>query len=138
KTASSKGRCQSSKRVSDCSSQLSLKTHTSQGGALSVEQNNNLTGLEVAIIGMAGRFPQSRDLRQFWPNLADGLECISFFSDEELLASGLDLKDIQRPEYVRARGVIEDCEAFDAGFFKFTPREAEITDPQQRLFLECA
>lgn len=103
-----------------------------------MEQNNNLTGLEVAIIGMAGRFPQSRDLRQFWQNLADGRECISFFSDEELLSSGLNLKDIQRPEYVRARGVVEDCEAFDAGFFKFTPREAEITDPQQRLFLECA
>src|SRR5437763_3541705 len=87
---------------------------------------------------MAGRFPGARDLRQFWQNLAEGRECISFFSDEELLASGLGLEEIRRPEYVKARGTLEDCESFDAGFFRFTPREAEMTDPRQRLFLECA
>lgn len=103
-----------------------------------MESTNKVTGLEIAIIGMAGRFPASSDLRQFWQNLADGRECISFFSDEELLSSGLSPEEIARPEYVRARGIVEDCERFDAGFFKFTPREAEITDPQQRLFLECA
>ena len=103
-----------------------------------MEQNNGMTGLEIAIIGMAGRFPGSRDLRQFWQNLADGRECVSFFSEDELLSSGLSRDEIGRPEYVRARGILESPEEFDAGFFKFTPREAEITDPQQRLFLECA
>jgi phthiocerol/phenolphthiocerol synthesis type-I polyketide synthase E len=103
-----------------------------------VEQNNRMTGLEIAIVGMSGRFPGARDLRQFWENLAGARECISFFSNDELLSSGLSPEEIERPEYVRARGLLEDCESFDAGFFKFTPREAEIADPQQRLFLECA
>jgi phthiocerol/phenolphthiocerol synthesis type-I polyketide synthase E len=106
--------------------------------AFSVESGNKLTGLEIAIIGMAGRFPGAGDLRRFWQNLAEGRESISFFSEEELLASGLRLEEIRRPEYVNARGILEDCESFDAGFFRFTPREAEFIDPQQRLFLECA
>lgn len=104
----------------------------------SVEENNNRTGLEIAIIGMSGRFPGSSNLHQFWQNLAEGRECISFFSDEELLASGVSPDQFERPEYVRARGILKDPESFDAGFFKLTPREAEIMDPQQRLFLECA
>ncbi|PYP93204.1 MAG: polyketide synthase [Candidatus Angelobacter sp. Gp1-AA117] len=100
--------------------------------------DNKLTGLEIAIIGMAGRFPGAGDLRRFWQNLAEGRECISFFAEEELLASGLGLEEIRRPGYVKARGILEDCESFDAGFFRITPREAEFIDPQQRLFLECA
>jgi acyl transferase domain-containing protein len=103
-----------------------------------VEQTNNITGLEIAIIGMAGRFPGATDLRKFWQNLAEGRECISVFSDDELLASGVSPEDMSRPKYVRARGVLKAPESFDAGFFKFTPREAEMTDPQQRVFLECA
>ncbi|HLJ89767.1 MAG TPA: beta-ketoacyl synthase N-terminal-like domain-containing protein [Candidatus Angelobacter sp.] len=97
-----------------------------------------MTGLEIAIIGMAGRFPGARNLREFWANLVAGKESISFFSDEELLLSGVSPEMIARPEYVRARGILEAPESFDAGFFKFTPREAEITDPQHRCFLECA
>ena len=94
-----------------------------------MESGNKLTGLEIAIIGMAGRFPGAGDLRRFWQNLAEGRESISFFSEEELLASGLRVEEIRRPEYVNARGILEDCESFDAGFFRFTPREAEFIDP---------
>ncbi|MEW6367290.1 MAG: amino acid adenylation domain-containing protein [Acidobacteriota bacterium] len=96
------------------------------------------TDFNVAVIGMACRFPGARNVRQFWRNLCGGVESISFFSDEQLAAAGIEEPFLQNPNYVKARGVIEDVDQFDASFFGFSPREAEITDPQQRLFLECA
>ena len=92
----------------------------------------------VAVIGMAGRFPGARNVEEYWANLRDGVESIKFFSDEELLATGVHPSVLNDPSYVKAKGAIEDAEMFDAHFFGFTPREAEITDPQQRLFMECA
>lgn len=92
----------------------------------------------VAIIGMAGRFPKSKNIDEFWQRLRDGVECISFFTDEELAASGINPDHYKQPNYVKARGVLDDIDMFDAPFFGFTPREAEIMDPQHRLFLECA
>lgn len=92
----------------------------------------------IAIVGMAGRFPGARDLDQFWQNLRDGIESITIFSEQELLTSGVDAALLQRPDYIRAHGIVEDIEYFDAAFFDMTPRQAEITDPQHRLFLECA
>ncbi|MEH2228581.1 MAG: SDR family oxidoreductase [Nostoc sp.] len=100
----------------------------------SVEQN----GSEIAIIGIAGRFPGAKNVDEFWQNLQNGVESISVFTDEELLASGLDAATLNNPKFVKARSVLEDVELFDAAFFGFNPREAEITDPQHRLFLECA
>ncbi len=96
------------------------------------------SGLDIAIIGMAGRFPGAANLDQFWRNLKAGVESISFFSDEELLAAGVDPAILNAPNYVKAGGMLEGIDLFDASFFGFTPREAEIMDPQQRLFLECA
>jgi len=92
----------------------------------------------VAVIGMAGRFPGARNVEEFWANLRDGVESISFFSDEELLAVGVHQSQLNDPNYVKAKACIEDPEMFDPHFFGFTPREAAITDPQQRLFMECA
>lgn len=92
----------------------------------------------IAVIGMAGRFPGARHVEEFWANLRGGVETIRFFSDEELLAAGVNPSVVNDPGYVKAKGSIEDAELFDAHFFGFTPREAEITDPQQRLFMECA
>jgi acyl transferase domain-containing protein len=92
----------------------------------------------VAIIGMAGRFPGARDLGAFWKNLRDGVESVSFFSNDELVSAGIDPALLANPDYVRAKAVLEDAELFDAAFFGFNPREAEIIDPQHRLFLECA
>jgi acyl transferase domain-containing protein/acyl carrier protein len=95
-------------------------------------------GIEVAIIGMCGRFPGARDIDELWQNLRHGVESISFFSDAELAALGMDPTTLSDPHYVKARGVLEDAELFDASFFGFTPKEAELMDPQHRIFLECA
>src|SRR5262245_4595393 len=92
----------------------------------------------VAVIGMSGRFPRARNIDEFWRNLRDGVEAITFFSDDELLAAGVDPGLLQHPAYVKAAGVIADVELFDASFFGFSARDAEILDPQHRLFLECA
>jgi acyl transferase domain-containing protein/acyl carrier protein len=99
---------------------------------------DHYNGLEIAVIGMAGRFPGARNIGEFWRNLRDGVESIAFFSDAELAASGIDPTELSDPNYVKAKGVLKDAELFDASFFGFTPREAELMDPQHRLFLECA
>ncbi len=93
---------------------------------------------DIAVIGMAGRFPGARDLRQFWENLKNGVEAVTFFSDQELRAAGVPEKLLKDQNYVKAGSILEGIEHFDAPFFGYTAREAEILDPQQRLFLECA
>ena len=93
---------------------------------------------EVAIIGMAGRFPGAKSIDAFWQNLREGVESITFFSDEELAAVGIDAATLRDPHYIKAKPMLEDVDLFDAAFFGYSPREAEILDPQQRLFLECA
>lgn len=93
---------------------------------------------EIAIIGMACRFPGAKTVEQFWSNLRNGVESISFFSDGELRASGISETLLSDPDYVKASGILEDIELFDASFFGYSPREAEMMDPQQRFFLECA
>ncbi|MDZ8262381.1 type I polyketide synthase [Nostoc sp. ChiQUE01b] len=99
---------------------------------------NSLTGSEIAIIGLTGRFPGAKDIDEFWDNLQKGVESISFFTDEELLSAGVSSSILNEHNYVKAQAVLEDAELFDAEFFGFNPREAEITDPQHRIFLECA
>ncbi len=99
---------------------------------------NNYQGTEIAIVGICGRFPAADSVKAFWENLKNGKECIQFFSEEELLANGIDQSDISNPNYVRAKAQMNEVEMFDASFFGYTPREAELTDPQHRLFLECA
>ena len=92
----------------------------------------------IAIVGMAGRFPGARNIEEFWRNLHDGVEAISFFTEEELRSSGVDPALLGDPRYVRAKATLEDTDLFDASFFGINHREAEIMDPQHRIFLECA
>jgi acyl transferase domain-containing protein len=92
----------------------------------------------IAIIGMAGRFPGAKNIEQFWTNLRAGQESVTNFSDEEIQAAGVDPSVYKLPNYVRCGAVLEDVDMFDALFFGYNARDAEITDPQQRLFLECA
>ncbi|MFT5283889.1 MAG: non-ribosomal peptide synthase protein (TIGR01720 family) [Planctomycetota bacterium] len=103
---------------------------------MSDEQSDEYTGFEVAIVGVAGRFPGASDVAAFWQNLRGGVESIVFMTEEELLEAGEDPDKIRQPNYVPASALLEDYDMFDAGFFGFTPREAEIMDPQHRLFLE--
>jgi amino acid adenylation domain-containing protein len=95
----------------------------------------SVAGEPVAIIAMAGRFPGAPDVETFWDNLCNGRESIRFFAPGEL-DPAVSQTDRDDPDYVAARGVIDDVEQFDASFFGMSPREAELTDPQQRLFLE--
>ncbi|SEB03881.1 type I polyketide synthase [Alkalimonas amylolytica] len=91
---------------------------------------------EIAVISMAGRFPGADSVEQFWQNLHQGVESVRFFSQQELLASGVDPAFLENPNFVGAEGVLEGVELFDAEFFGFSPREAELLDPQHRIFLE--
>jgi acyl transferase domain-containing protein len=94
------------------------------------------TGMEIAIIGMSCYVPGASSVEEFWDNLRSGVESISFFSERELLAAGVSRETFEGPDFVPAGGVLEEIARFDAPFFGYTPREAELIDPQQRLFLE--
>jgi amino acid adenylation domain-containing protein len=103
------------------------------------DQREGTGGQEgIAIVGLAGRFPGAADVEELWANLCAGRESIRAFSDEELLAAGVPAQALARPNYVKARGVLDGIDLFDAPFFDVPPREAEMMDPQHRLFLECA
>ena len=92
----------------------------------------------VAVVGMALRVPGADTPEQFWQNVRDGVESIRFFTDEELLAAGVAAQDLTDPAYVKAFGALEGVGDFDPRFFGFSPREAQMLDPQHRLFLQCA
>lgn len=92
----------------------------------------------IAIIGMAGRFPGAATVAAFWQNLEQGADAIRRLSEEELQAAGVAPAFYQRSDYVRAAADLPDIDAFAAEFFGYTPKEAQITDPQHRIFMECA
>ncbi len=93
----------------------------------------------VAVIGMSGRFPGASNLDQFWQNLVNGVDSISRFSKDELEFSVASKEEeAQGQEFIRARAVLNNVDQFDASFFGIYPREAQLMDPQHRLFLECA
>lgn len=91
----------------------------------------------IAIIGMVGRFPGADSVEALWSNLCNGVESCTTFTDAELDPS-IDAELRADPNYVRARGIIDGAETFDAAFFGINPREAEVMDPQARVFLELA
>ena len=106
--------------------------------AMAVIQSSELESPSVAILGMSGRFPGAGCLEDFWRNLRDGLEAISVLSDAELDIAGVASRRRLDARYVRAAAVLEGIDLFDASFFNMSARDAQITDPQHRLFLECA
>ncbi|MBW4592783.1 MAG: SDR family oxidoreductase [Brasilonema angustatum HA4187-MV1] len=93
---------------------------------------------DIAVISLSGRFPKAQNLEQFWQNLRSGVESISFFSAQELESAGIDSATLSDPNYVKAAVPLEHIDLFDASFFGYNPRDAEIMDPQHRIFLECA
>jgi phthiocerol/phenolphthiocerol synthesis type-I polyketide synthase E len=103
-----------------------------------MNEKNVRTGLEIAVIGLSGRFPGAKNIIEFWENLKNGVESISFFSDEELAAAIVETDLLKNPGYVKANGYLDGKEYFDGFFFGYTPNEAEIMNPQLRIFHECA
>jgi len=92
--------------------------------------------LGIAIIGLSCRFPGAATSEEYWKNLCDGVESITFFADQELVAAGIDPSVLANPHYVKAAPILRDVEMFDASFFGYSPKDAALMDPQQRLFLE--
>lgn len=103
--------------------------------AAEAESRNSL---DIAVIGMACKFPQADNVSEYWSNLCRGVETVTFFSKEELLERGIPEKRLQKPDYVRAASVFDHHDRFDAGFFGINPNEAKTMDPQHRFFLECS
>jgi phthiocerol/phenolphthiocerol synthesis type-I polyketide synthase E len=87
---------------------------------------------------MAGRFPGAPDLDAFWANLRGGVESIQRLSDEQLRERGVDEALLRNPRFVKASSTVDGVDLFDAAFFGYSPREAELLDPQHRILLECA
>ncbi|GIH95238.1 SDR family NAD(P)-dependent oxidoreductase [Planobispora siamensis] len=102
-----------------------------------MDQHHSPGDADIAIIGMAGRFPGATDIETFWRNISTGVESFTEFSDDDLLAAGVSPATFQQPNYVRMRPILDDIRGFDAAFFGYNPREATLADPQQRIFLEC-
>jgi acyl transferase domain-containing protein len=100
--------------------------------------NSKETGLEIAVIGMSGKFPGAKNLKEFWENLKNDVESISNFSTEELRECGISEHYLENPNYIKAYGVVEDKAYFDSSFFGYSPREAQTMDPLIRLFHECS
>lgn len=100
--------------------------------------HHDASGLEIAIVGMAGRFPDAPDVEAFWNNIRDGVESVVRYTDDELRARGVPENLLADPDYVKASVLFEGADLFDAEFFGYTPRDAEQLDPQHRIFLECA
>ncbi|MCK4760828.1 MAG: SDR family NAD(P)-dependent oxidoreductase, partial [Candidatus Aminicenantes bacterium] len=108
------------------------------GGAVKMKTvaKPHATSSDIAVIGMAGRFPGARDIAGFWENLKAGVECISFFTTRELAERGVERELLQDPAYVKAKGIMEGIEYFDAFFFNYSPVEARMMDPQLRVMHE--
>lgn len=104
-------------------------------GAYDVD-DDQLQSTDIAIVGMAARFPGAPDVFRFWANLRDGVESIQFPSAEALRRAGVPDAHLTDPRYVRATAPIDGLSLFDPKFFGFSPREASVLDPQHRHFLE--
>ncbi len=94
--------------------------------------------LDIAIVGMSGRFPGANNIEEFWQNIQNKVESISFLSNDDLADLNLDTEVLNDQNYVKAAPILPDIEHFDARFFGYSPKEAELIDPQHRLFIECA
>lgn len=97
---------------------------------------DELSNIDIAVIGMAGYFPGAENLEKFWENLANGVESVHFFDDKELLAHGVAKETLAKKDYVKASPILSNVRYFDNNFFDISPSEAQIMDPQRKLFME--
>ena len=124
--------------VASLANYLKQASSSNRAAQIKVRSRKKTTSTDIAIIGMAGRFPGAQNLDEFWQNLCNGVESITFFSDEEMLSAGIEPALLAQPNYVNASPTLKEIDRFDAAFFDYSPKEAELMDPQQRLLLECA
>ena len=123
--------------IAEAESRTRRQRHSQRGSQRDSPLPNDRAEGTVAVIGMTGRFPGAANIDQLWRNLCNAVESISFFTPEEL-GPGIDEQLRHDPDYIRARGIIEGADLFDAAFFGINPLEAKVMDPQQRVFLELA
>ena len=109
-----------------------------------IDQQDNSTdsiddaGIDIAVVGMAGRFPGADDIDALWRNVAGGASAVTPLGDQALRAQGISDQALADPAYVKSGIPFDGMDLFDAGFFGYSPRDAEQLDPQQRVFLETA
>lgn len=103
-----------------------------------MRSNDLQTGIEIAIIGMAGYFPKSKNMDELWLNLVDKKDIIAHFTEEELIEIGISKELINKPEYIKAKAVLENADTFDAEFFGYSKNDARMLNPQIRKLLECS
>ncbi|MFJ5104713.1 amino acid adenylation domain-containing protein [Streptomyces sp. NPDC088554] len=105
--------------------------------AESADGSENIADHRIAIVGLSLRFPGADTVERFWANLRDGVDSIRVFDEEELAAAGLSPEQRRAPDLVPVAGVLDGVDEFDADFFGISPKEAGLTHPAHRLFLEC-
>lgn len=115
-----------------------LKNETNHQNPHFENNKNSNENNDIAVIGMAGRFPGADNIEDFWKNLTNGKESITFYTNDDLKQEGIDQNLLDNPYYVKAQSTLSDVCSFDADFFAYSPNEAKLMDPQQRIFLECA
>lgn len=122
--------------ISSLAAYLSGNNKAENEAASAKKQINKAQSSKIAIIGLSGKFPGAKNLDEFWKNLCNGVNSISHFTDQQVIAEGVNPEMVKKPGYVKAWGTLDDIDLFDAQFFGYNPREAEVLDPQQRIFLE--
>lgn len=105
---------------------------------MTLDNTDQYSETDIAIVGLAGRFPGAENTDELWQNLKNGINSIEPYDEQTLLDMGLDKETISAPDFVGCGALLPDQDKFDAAFFGYSPREAEELDPQQRLFLETA
>jgi acyl transferase domain-containing protein len=105
---------------------------------MKTNKKTTTTGLEIAVVGMAGRFANADNIDQYWQNLKNGVESVAFLTEAEMDSAGISKEMRDNPHFVPCKGgVVHNREYFDAVFFKYLPNEAELLSPQTRIFHEC-
>jgi polyketide synthase PksJ len=124
--------------ISSLAGYLTGEDEQKKSSSVARKRANAVVGRDIAVIGMAGRFPGAANIDEYWENLKQGVESISFFSDEELDGFTLSGRQQKDKNYVKAVGLLQDIEYFDASFFGYIPNDALLMEPQIRIFHEIA
>ncbi len=103
-----------------------------------IEPGVEVADTDIAVVGMAGRFPGAPDPDALWRRVVAGDDCLTDLTRAELIAAGVPPHLADDPAYVARTGLLDDVERFDANFFGIGARDASVMDPQHRHFLECA